>query len=185
MLLQEVGKRLRDLREVLNEPSRIACEPKEATELLHVLRWFPIHNCRHLLRINSYALGGDDMPKVENLIETKLALSKLRIELMFSEFVQHQSQVLGMILLVLGKDQDVIEIHQDEIICVWVEDEVHHARECWRSIDKAERHDNIFIRTIACSECCLGDIFFTNVNLMITHMEVKLGEHLCTFKLLE
>ena len=49
---------------------------------------------------------------------------------MFSEFVQHQSQVLGMILLILGKDQNVIEIDQDEVICVRVEDEVHHAREC-------------------------------------------------------
>ncbi len=74
MLLEEVGKRLRDLREVLNEPSTIACETKEVAELLHVLRWFPIHNCRHLLRIHRYALGRDDMPKVENLIEPKLAL---------------------------------------------------------------------------------------------------------------
>ena len=48
---------------------------------------------------------------------------------MFSEFVEYQSQTLGMILLVLGKDQNIIEIHQDEIICVRVEDEVHHARE--------------------------------------------------------
>ena len=47
---------------------------EEATKLLHVLRWFPIHNCRHLLRIHSYTLGGDDMPKVENLIEPKLTL---------------------------------------------------------------------------------------------------------------
>ena len=43
---------------------------------------------------------------------------------MFSEFGQHQSQLLGMILLVLGKDQNVIEIDQDEVICVGVEDEV-------------------------------------------------------------
>ena len=64
---------------------------------------------------------------------------------MFSEFVQHQSQVLGMILLVLGKDQNVIEIDQDKVICVGVEDEVHHAREHWGSVDKAERHDGVFI----------------------------------------
>ena len=74
MLLEKVRKRLRDLKEILNEPSTITCEPKEAAELLHILWWFPIHNCRHLLRIHSYALGGDDMPKIENLIEPKLAL---------------------------------------------------------------------------------------------------------------
>ena len=48
---------------------------------------------------------------------------------MFFEFVQNQSQVLGMILLLLGKDQNVIEVDQDEVICVGVEDEIHHARE--------------------------------------------------------
>ena len=104
---------------------------------------------------------------------------------MLSEFVEYQSQMLGMILLILEKDQNIIKIHQDEIIYVRVEDEVHHARECWRSIDKAERRDSIFIRTKACSECCLGDILFTNVNLMIAHTEVKLGENLSTLKLLK
>ncbi len=64
---------------------------------------------------------------------------------MFSEFIQHQSQVLGMILLVLGKDQNIIKIHQDKMICVRVEDEVHHARECRRRVDEAKRHDNVFI----------------------------------------
>ena len=63
MLLEKVGKRLHDLREVLNEPSTIAFKTMEAAELLHILRWFPIHNCRHLLRINRYALGRDDMSK--------------------------------------------------------------------------------------------------------------------------
>ena len=64
---------------------------------------------------------------------------------MFSEFVHHQSQVLGMILLVLGKDQNVIKVDQDEVICVGVEDEIHHSRESWRSIGEAKRHDCVFI----------------------------------------
>ena len=93
--------------------------------------------------------------------------------------------MFGMILLILGEDQDIVEIHQDEFIGIGVEDEIHHPRECWRNIDKAERHDSIFIRTKACSECCLGNIFFTNVNLMITHTKVKLGEHFSTLKWLE
>ena len=74
VLLEEVGKRLCNLREILNESSTLACKPKETAELLDILRRLPIHNFSHLLGINSYALGGDDMPKVENLIEPKLAL---------------------------------------------------------------------------------------------------------------
>ena len=64
---------------------------------------------------------------------------------MLSEFVEYQSQMLGMILLVLGKDQNVIEVDQDEVICVGVEDEVHDARESRRSIDEAKRHDSVFV----------------------------------------
>ena len=85
------------------------------------------------------------MSKVENLIDPKLALRKLGIELMFSELIQHQTQVLGMIIIVHGKDQNVIEVDQDEVICVGVEDEVHHARESRRSVDEAKRHDSVFI----------------------------------------
>ena len=120
MLREEVGKRLRDLREILNESSTIACKPKETAELLEILRWFPINNCRHLLRINSNALGWDDMAKVENLIEPELTFGKLRIELMLSELVEHQSQMFGMILLILGEDQNIIEIHQNKFIGVGV-----------------------------------------------------------------
>ena len=88
-------------------------------------------------------------------------------------------------LFILGENQDIVEIHQDKFIGLGVEYEVHHARECWRGICKPERHDSVFIRTKAHSECCLWDIFFTNANLVIPHTEGKLGKHLCTFELLE
>src|SRR4051812_16206183 len=185
MLLEEVGKRLCNLREILNKSSAIACKSKKTVKLLDILRRFPIQNCRHPLGINSNALGRDDMPKVKNFIKPEFTFGELRIELILSELVEHQSQMFGMILLILGEDQYIIEIDQDKFICVGVEDEVHHSRESWRSIDKAERHDSIFIRTKACSECCLGNIFFTNANLMITHTKIKLGEHFSTFELLE
>ena len=64
---------------------------------------------------------------------------------MVSDHKQYQMQVLGMILLVLGKNQNIIEIHHDEIICVRVEDEVHHARESWWSVDEDKIHDSVFI----------------------------------------
>ena len=144
-MLLEVGKRLCDLREILNESSTIACKPKEIAELLHILRRLPIHNCRHLLRIHSNALGGDDMTKIKNLIEPKFTFGELGVELMFPELIKNQTQVLGMIFLVLRENQNVVEVDQDEVICVGVEDEVHHARESRRGVDEAKRHDSVFI----------------------------------------
>ena len=104
MLLVEVGKRLCNLREILNESMTIACKSKETAKLLYILRRFPIHNCRHLLRIHHNALGRDDMTKIKNLIEPKFTLGELGVELMFPELIEHQTQVLGMIFLVLLKD---------------------------------------------------------------------------------
>ena len=97
MLLEEVGKRLFNLGEILNESSAIACKTKKTAELLDILRRFPIQNCRNLRGVNSNALGRDDMTKVKNFIKSKLTFGKLRIELILSELVEHQSQMFGMI----------------------------------------------------------------------------------------
>ena len=120
MLLEEVGKRLCNLREILNESSAIACKTKKTAKLLDILRRFPVDNCRNLFRINSNAFGGDDVAQVKNVIKPKLTFGELRIELILSELVEHQSQMFGMILLILGEDQNIIEIHQKEFIGVGV-----------------------------------------------------------------
>ena len=51
MLLEEVGKRLCNLREILNESSTIACKPKETAELLDALRRLPVDSCNNLFCI--------------------------------------------------------------------------------------------------------------------------------------
>ena len=63
------------------------------------------------------------MTKIKNLIEPKFTLGELGVELMFPELVKNQTQVLGMIFLVLRENQNVVEIDQNEVIGVGVEDE--------------------------------------------------------------
>src|SRR3954471_24031296 len=78
-LLEEVGKRLGNLGEILNESSAIACKSKKTAKLLNILRRFPIQNFRHLLRVNSDALGRDDVPKVKNFIKPEFTFGELRV----------------------------------------------------------------------------------------------------------
>ena len=80
MLLKEIGKRLCNLGEILNESSAIACKTQKTAELLDILRRFPIHNSGHLLGVNSNALGRDDVTKEKNFIEPKLTFRELRID---------------------------------------------------------------------------------------------------------
>ena len=85
------------------------------------------------------------MTKIKNLIEPKFTLGELGVELVFVQLIEYQTQVLGMIFLVLRENQNVIEIDQNEVIGVGIEDEVHHARKSRRSVDEAKRHDSVFI----------------------------------------
>ena len=92
--------------------------------------------------------------------------------------------MFGMILLILGEDQDIIEIHQDEFIGVRVEYEIHHPRENWRSIDKTERYDSILIKTKPWSDCCLVNILFMFAQLVLILKKVELGEYFSSYALL-
>ena len=101
--MQQVGKRLGNLGEVLNEPSTIACKTEETSELFDILRRFPLHNSFNLLGVNRNTLGRDNMAKIEDFIQPEFTFGKLRIELMLSELIKNQTQMLGMIFLVLGE----------------------------------------------------------------------------------
>ena len=64
ILLQQVGERLGNLGEVLNEPSAIASKTKEASELLDVLRGFLVDNSFNFLGVDRNTLSRDDMAKI-------------------------------------------------------------------------------------------------------------------------
>jgi hypothetical protein len=44
-------------------------------------------------------------------------------------------------------------------------------------ISQPKRHNKILIKTISHRERCLGDIFGTDLNLMVVEAEMNLGEH--------
>src|SRR6187399_3000973 len=99
------------------------------------------------------------------------------MELMFTESIENQTEVLFVILFILGEYQDVVQIHKHKFIGVGVENVVHHSQEGGWSISEAKRHDCIFIGAVACSERSLVNIFFTDTDLVITHPEIELREH--------
>jgi len=65
------------------------------------------------------------------------------------------------------------------------EDIIHHPTEGRWSIGQTERHHRVLIRAKACSESSPWNVLFANVNLMITHPEIKLREDLSPFQLLK
>ena len=76
--------------------------------------------------------------------------------------------MFSMFFFVLRIYQDIIQIDYDELVELIHEYVVHQTGECGWSIGQAKRHDGVLVRTIMSDECSLGNILFTDTDLVIT-----------------
>jgi hypothetical protein len=80
-----------------------------------------------------------------NTIQSEFRLGKLSIELMVTEMLENNVQVLSMIFLILGINKDVINKNHEELFKLGHEYRIHEIHEVGRSIGETERHDQILI----------------------------------------
>jgi hypothetical protein len=120
------------------------------------------------------------MSKKRNFLQPECTLAELGKELMVSESLQNNSEMLCMLFFVFGIDQDVINEDHDKLVRLRHEYGVHQVHEMCRSIGDSKRHNQILIQPVPGGEGSLRDIFRTDLNLMITRMEVDLGKDSCS-----
>jgi hypothetical protein len=73
-----------------------------------------------------------------------------------------------MLFLTLGIDQNVINEDNDKLIQLWHKYGVHRVHEMCRSIGEPKRHNQILIQPVPGGESGLRNVFWANLNLMIT-----------------
>jgi hypothetical protein len=93
--------------------------------------------------------------------------------------------MLLMLFFILGVDQDVINEDHDKLVQLRHEYGVHQVYEMCRSIGESKRHNQILIQPIPSGENSLRNIFQTDLDLMITLMEIDLRKELSTAKLIK
>jgi hypothetical protein len=125
------------------------------------------------------------MSKKWNLLQPESTLAELDIELMVSKSLQNNSEMLLMLFFTLGIDQDVINEDHDKLVQLRHEHIVHQVHEMCRSIGESKWHNKILVQPIPDREGSLRDIFWMNLDLMITWMEIDLGKDSCTGKLIK
>jgi hypothetical protein len=79
----------------------------------------------------------------------------------------------------------VINEHHDKLVQLRHEYGVHEVNEVCRCIRQPKRHDKIHIKPVPRRESRLGDIFITDLNLVIAGAEINFGEHLGTRQLIK
>jgi hypothetical protein len=72
----------------------------------------------------------------------------------------------------------VVNENHNELVQLRHEYGVHEVHEVCRCICQHKQQDKILVESVSRSESSLGDIFGTDLNLVITEVEINLGEHL-------
>ena len=120
-----------------------------------------------------------------NLVNPELALAELGIQLMLSQSLQYESQMLLMLFFCLGEDQNIINEDHHEDIQIVHENHVHQMHEENRGISQAEGHDRVLIQPVLASKCRLQNIPSTDPQLKITRTQINLREYTSTSKQIE
>jgi hypothetical protein len=139
----------------------------------------------NLAWINCNTLSEDDMSKKWNFLQPESTLAEVGIELMVTKSLQNNSEMLCMLLFTHGIDQDVINEDHDKLVQLRHEYRVHQVHEMCRSIGESERHNQILVQPIPGGEGNFRDIFWMDLDLMITQTEINLGKDSCTGKLIK
>jgi hypothetical protein len=104
---------------------------------------------------------------------------------MVSKSLQNNSEMLRMLLFTLEVDQDVVNEDHDKLVQLQHEYRVHQVHEMCRSIGESKRHNQVLVQPVPGGESSLRNIFRTDLDLMITRMEIDFGKDFSTGKLIK
>jgi hypothetical protein len=107
-----------------------------------------------------------------NFAQPKLALAELRIELMITQSLKHNVEMLFMLFLTLGKDQDDVNEDHNKLVQLFHENRVHQVHEVSGDIGQTKGHYQILIEVVLSGERSPRDIFFMDLDLMIARTKV-------------
>jgi hypothetical protein len=94
-----------------------------------------------------------------DFLQPESTLAELGIELMVSESLQNNIEMLRMLLFTFGIDQDVVNEDHDKLVQLRHEDGLHQVHEMCRSIGESKRHNQILIQPVPGRGGSLRDIF--------------------------
>jgi hypothetical protein len=123
------------------------------------------------------------MSKKRNFLQPESTLAEFGIELMVPKSLQNNAEMAHMLFFTLGIDQDVVNEDNDKLVQLRHEYRAHQEHEMCRSTGEPKRHNQILIQLIPGGESGLRNVFWADLNLMITRMKIDLGKDFCTGKL--
>jgi hypothetical protein len=114
LFLQKISDGFRNLGEVRNKSTLVASQAEKAADLMHNPWLLPIQHLSNLARIHRYSLRRYHVTQELNFGHLELAHAELHIQLMITQSLKHNKEMLLMLFLTLRKDQDAINEDHDK-----------------------------------------------------------------------
>ena len=131
---------------------------------------FPLGDGLHLVGLSLDALCGDGETTEVNPRNGEEAFGLLGVKFFLAEFGEHLLQVLLVVGLGFGVDDDVVDVDLTER-AVLGEDEVHGPLEGRPSVAQYKRHDSELVTTVSGLKGGAFSVFRNNQNLVETRPE--------------
>ncbi|CAA0834321.1 Unknown protein, partial [Striga hermonthica] len=133
------------------------------------------HNL-NLAGIHLNASSCHNVAKECHTVQPELALRELSIQLLAAKSLQHNPQMLLVLIDVPGIDQNVVDEHNDELVLERMKDPIHKVHENGRGIVESERNDYKLIVAITGTKSSLRNIRLPDLQLMIARTQVNFLE---------
>src|SRR5882724_5936696 len=178
-LAGKMRERNGDFRVSENETMIEVGESKERLDVFDFLGFWPILDDLDLVRGHGEAFGRQHVSEVFAGSDVELAFvctGKKSISMESTKYFLNMSFVFGN---VVGIDENVIKIYDDNDVDHICEDVIHKLlKSCWR-ISKPFRHYQPLEGTIMSPEGSLPFVSRCNPNEMVSMLEVNFGVDLC------
>ena len=142
-----------------------AADSKKCSYFFDVGGCFPLCDGLDLVGLSLDAVRGDGETTEVNPRNGEEAFGFLGVEFILAEFGEHLLQVLLVVGLGFGVDDDVVDVDLTER-AVLVEDEVPGPLEGRRSVTQSKRNDSELVRTVSGLKGGAFSVFRNNQNLV-------------------
>jgi hypothetical protein len=94
----------------------VASHAEKASDLMHSPWRFPIQHLSIFSRVHGYSIRRYHMTQELNFGQPELTFAEVCIQLMITQSLKYNAEMLFMLFLTLRKDQDVINEDHDKLV---------------------------------------------------------------------
>ena len=184
ILLEKVMQRLGNVSETQNP---LAIKVYKTDELMHPSNGggaFPITHIGNLLVFHFKSITTNVDTEELHLFLMELAFLRVAIKSGVFEALKYGQYSFYMFGFGLVMHKNIVKVDFDTLVQEWCEHLVHISLKAGRSIGKSESHDLHLIQSEWCHECSFPLIAGSDSDLIISRLQIELGEVFRSAKLI-